>query len=164
MKYPLQVYLEQPSGKRIDIPVNPGEKIVAEEYIPFEKAYWLDTGVTNMQLISSAQPLFVRLLYPDGTVKRFSMPKPIMDLIKAQKAIATTTYTKRGALWKLTVLARNPDVDHLQGNYLVVGNEVVKIPASGTRGLNGCRLFGSSPEFFSKLREYYFINICTGEQ
>jgi len=161
---PLQVYLEQPSGHRIDIPVNPGEKINAVQYIPFENAYWLNIVLNNTQPIKSWAPRFGRLLYPDGTVKRFSVPPPIVDLIKAGKAVATTTYTKRGAMWELLILPGHPDVDHLQGNYLVLENELVKIPAGGVDRLNGCKLLCNDREFFSKLYEYYFINICTGEQ
>ncbi len=161
---PLQVYLEQPSGKRIDIPVNPGEKINAVEYIPFENAYWLNIELNNTQPIKSWEPRFGRLLYPDGTVKRFSVPTPIVDLIKAGKAVATTTYTKRGAMWQLLILPGHRDVEHLQGNYLVLGDELVKIPAGGVDRLNGCKAEGSDRQFFSKLYEYYFINICTGER
>lgn len=164
---PLQVYWEQPSGRRIDIPVNPGEEITSVSYIPFEDAYLLNIDLTNTQPIKVWEPRFIRLLYLDGTIKRFSVPTPIMELIKANKASATAVYTKRGMAWHLSIGSRNPDLEHLDGNYLVIGKELVKIPASGMPSTDGCKLYGSNPSAYSTkekmLRDMYFIDICKGE-
>lgn len=157
---PFQVYWELPSGQHIDIPFNPGEQISSISYVPFENAYLISVDLTNTQPVKTWEPRFVRLLYPDGTVKRFGVPRIILDLVKQGKAVAWPTYTKLGVGWILAVLSRHPELDHLNGNYLVIENELVKVPAGGMPSLDGCRLYGNKRSIFSTLPDYYYIDIC----
>lgn len=159
---PLQVYWELPSGQRTDIPFNPGEQISSISYIPFENAYLISPDLTNTQPIKTWEPRFVRLLYLDGTVKRFGVPRVIMDLVKANKVGVGVGYSKKGISWDIGFLSRVPDPQHLAGSYEVIGDELVKREQSGSTSPDGCRLYSSQSSFFSKRWDYYYIDICKG--
>lgn len=166
-----QAYWEQPSGNRIDIAVNPGEEISSVEYIAEENAYLLTTSLllnlSPTRTTKTWYPHFYRLLYLDETVKRFSVPPQLMELLKAGKATIDGRYTRRGILWHLVIRRREDrgkDVAHLQGHYLVIGKELVKMP--GILKPDGCTIRGNEESVSSTKRKlllnYYSINICKG--
>jgi hypothetical protein len=161
---PLQAYWEQPSGKRVEIQLNPGEKIDIVSYLPFEKAYLISTELNNSQPVKVWSPRFARLLYLDGTIKRFGVPRVIQDLVMQGKIVASPMYTKLGVGWSVMVLSRQPEIDHLNGNYLVVGNDLIKVVGvAAVTSLDGCKLYGAIRSIFSRLPDYYYIDICKGE-
>jgi hypothetical protein len=165
---PLEVYWQKPSGERIDIPVNPGERINGAIYLPIEDAYQLSIDLTNTEPIKVWAPRFVRLLYPDGTIKRFEVPPPIMDLVRSGLGQGDGAYFSRlGMVWSFGFNSRERDPERIAGAYLIRGSELVKIQ-TGQVAPDGCRMFrvgdltaNSTRE--RPLREYYYFNACTGE-
>lgn len=157
---PLLAYWEQPSGKRVEIPLNPGEKINFASFVPFENAYLISLDLTNTQPVATWEPRFARLLYLDGTIKRFGVPRVILDLVKANKAGAGFGYSKKGISWGIGFNSFVPDPQHIQGVYEIVGDELVKRVVSGSRAIDGCKLYGSEKSLFSARRDYYYIDIC----
>lgn len=157
---PLLAYWEQPSGKRVEIPLNPGERIEFVSFVPFENAYFISIDLTNTQPIETWTPRFNRLLYLDGTIKRFGVPRVILDLVKANKAVARAGYSKNGISWGVGFYSFTPDPQHLAGSYEIVGDQLMKQAISGSRGFDGCKEFGSERSFFSNKWDYYYIDIC----
>lgn len=161
---PLQLYWEQPSGKRIDIPLNPGEKISSVYFLPYEQAYLLTVDLTSTQPIEIWGPRFMRLLYLDGTVKRFGVPAVIMKLVGAGKVIGAAKYTKQGIRWVVGFKSREPDNLNIGGVHAVSGDELVKIePYTYTIGPDGCREYSHEDHLFSKYNDYFYIDVCKGE-
>lgn len=160
---PLLAYWEQPSGKRVEIPLNPGEKISTVSYVPYENAYFISVDLSNTQPIKTWEPRFARLLYLDGTIKRFGVPRVIMDLLRTNsQASAGVQFDKKGLSWAVGFNSFAPDPQHLAGSYEIVGEELVKRVISGSRAVDGCRLYGSEKSLFSARRDYYYIDICKG--
>lgn len=160
---PLHVYWEKPSGERIEIQFNPGEKIFNVDYLPFENAYRININLTTSQPIKSWAPRFERLLYLDGTVKRFGVPRVILDLINTNQAGAGVGYSKKGFSWGVGGIARRSDKKSLEGVYRAVGDELIKASPSGSTGPDGCKLFGHEKRIFSGRNDYYYIDICKEE-
>ncbi|HZW26650.1 MAG TPA: hypothetical protein VFF26_14325 [Gallionella sp.] len=161
---PLHVYWEQPSGKRIDIPFNPGEKISYVSYLPYEKAYLIWVDLSGTQPIEGTFPRFERLLYLDGTVKRFGVPSVIMDLVQVRKVHGLAKYSKKGVEWGAYWKAREPDSQHVGGFYEVMNGELVKVESpGGVLGPDGCREYGEEKQPFSKRYDFFYIDVCKGE-
>ncbi len=165
---PLEVFWEKPSGERIEIPVNPGERISGANYLPFENAYLLSVDLTNTQPIKVWAPRFARLLYPDGTITRFEVPPPILDLVRSGRGGAVVAYSKLGMAWSFGFNSRERDPDQIAGTYLVRGKQLIKVQ-SGQVAPDGCRKFRvgdmtANATSERPLREYYYFNVCTGEQ
>jgi hypothetical protein len=158
-----RLYLERPSGDRIDIAFNAGEQIVDVRWIPFEGAYLLVPDLADTQPVKVWEPRFVRLLYPDGRVRRFSVPDPIIDRVKANQATGSAQYTKAGVLWNLHLLPGRAGQEKLNGNYLVIGRELIRVPGAFPAP-GGCLLVGNQKSGASTerrpLNDYYFTDIC----
>lgn len=170
---PNRLYLRKPDGQEIDIPTNPGERNFSYEikYIPFENAYLLTPEFGSGDSTKRWQPrypLFVRLLYPDGSVKRFSMPNVhLFSKLRGHSAtFKGVLYTKRGLVWRFKRNPKPPTLglvhyrevrydDFLQsGNELIQGNFITQSP-------DGCKLVGEIQSRFSdKLSDYYVTNLC----
>lgn len=161
---PLHVYWEQPTGKRIDIPFNPGEKISNVLYLPYEKAYLIRVDLSGTQPIEGTFPRFERLLYLDGTVKRFGVPSVIMDLVQVRKASGIAKYSKKGVEWGAHWNTREPNSQHIGGFYEEINGELVKIePTVSWAGPEGCREYGEEKQLFSKRFDFFYIDVCKGE-
>ncbi len=162
---PLQAYWELPSGKRVDIPLNPGEKIFAVSYLPFKKAYSISLDLTHTQPIETwVYPRFARLLYLDGTIERFCMPRVVMDFMRANRnASLGEAFYKKGVTWGIGLSSFSTDPQKRAGVYEVIGGELVKRSLGGFLAPDGCRRFGSEKRFFSERRDYYYIDTCKGE-
>jgi hypothetical protein len=161
---PRHVYWEQPSGKRIEIPFNPGERISSISYLPYEKAYLIESDLSGTQPFEAAFPRFERLLYLDGTVKRFGVPSVIMELVQARKVHGFANYTKKGFEWIASWNTREPNTQHIGGAYEVMNGELVKIESlAGPPGPDGCREYGYEKQLFSKRFDFFYIDICKVE-
>ncbi|ADL55463.1 hypothetical protein [Gallionella capsiferriformans] len=161
---PFHVYWEQPSGKRIDIQFNPGEKISYVSYLPYEKAYLIWIDLSGTQPIEGTSPRFERLLYLDGTVKRFGVPPVIMDLVQVRKVHGLAKYSKKGFEWGAHWKSRETDSQHIGGFYEVMNGALVKIESrGGGTGPDGCREYGKEQQLFSKRLDFFYIDVCKGE-
>jgi hypothetical protein len=161
---PLHVYWEQPSGKRIDIPFNPGERISSVSYLPYEKAYLIRVDLSGTQPFEVTLPRFERLLYLDGTVKRFGVPSVIMDLVQVRKIYGLAKYSRKGFEWGAHWNTREPNDQHIGGFYEVMSGELVKVePLVSWAGPDGCREYSEEKQLFTKRLNYFYIDICKGE-
>jgi hypothetical protein len=161
---PRHVYWEQPSGKRIEIPLNPGEKIFNVSYLPYEKAYLIRVDLSGTQPFEVAFPRFERLLYLDGTVKRFSVPSVIMDLVQVRKVYGLAKYSRKGFEWGASWNTREPNDQHIGGFYEVMNGELVKVePLVSWAGPDGCREYSEEKQLFTKRLNYFYIDICKVE-
>jgi len=171
---PSRLYLRKPDGQEIDIPTNPGERSFNRygiEYIPFENTYLLTPEFGSTDSTKKWQPrypIFVRLLYPDGSVKRFSMPNVhLFSKLRWHSATFNgVLYTKRGLVWRFKRNPKPPALglvhyrverydDFLQsGDELIPGNFITQSP-------DDCKLVGEIQSRFSdKYSDYYVTNLC----
>ncbi len=89
-----------------------------------------------------------------------------MDLFINKDASSSggmASYSKKGMRWSFGFSSRTPDPKHLAGAYEIVGDELVKRDQTGGVGFDGCKEFDSEEAFFSKKRNYFYIDICKGE-
>ena len=172
---PSRLYLRRPDGQEIDIPTNLGERRFDRygiKYIPFENAYLISPEFGSSDSTKRWQPrypLFVRLLYPDGSVKRFSMPNVhLFSKLRGHSAwFDGVLYTKRGLVWRFTRKPKPPTLglvhysevrydDFLQTEHeLLQGNFITQSP-------DGCKLVGEIQSRFSDKfsSDYYVTNLC----
>ena len=164
-----EVYWEKPSGERINIPMNPGETIDQVRYLPSEKAYLLGNLIltTSMGAVDPSIPRFVRVLYPDGTIKKFGIPKVILEKV-AEGRIMSFSYNKVGVFWSLLYQPHQPEIN---GMYVVNGNELVRYTTPGLIYINhlfdSCMRIGlvHTGSFFKgdTLKDFYYADLCKGE-
>ncbi|HSH54967.1 MAG TPA: hypothetical protein VK967_08075 [Methylotenera sp.] len=153
------------------IPTNVGESKFAVVYVPYEDAYMIAPYLRydNDRIPwwkTYPRALFMRLLSPDGSIKRIPLPKAIEDKIKDKHYFSYrgVSYTKLGLLWSLTPRVgksfKSP-INYLQsGNNLIEINDDISIPSP-----NGCKLIGPSTWSYSSsvnknTNDYYVIDIC----
>ncbi len=174
---PSRLYIRKQDGQEIEVPTNPGERRFDRygiKYIPFENAYLISPEFGSSDSTKKWQPrypLFVRILYPDGSVKRFSMPNVhLISKLRWHSAwFDGVLYTKRGLVWRFTRKPKPPTLglvhyrverydDFLQsGDELIQGNFITQSP-------DGCKLVGEiQSSFSSKYSDYYVTNLCEGK-
>jgi hypothetical protein len=115
---------------------------------------------------------FARLIHPDGRVERFSIPGPLMNQIITHHENVWAQFTRKGPLWKLLVHSLNKDSAQMQGAYLVIGGELVRV-AQHIESIspNGCKLAGWKERTWEQLNDvrnykthdpydYFVIDLC----
>lgn len=162
-----------PDGRRFRIPITGGEReIRASRYYSFADAYLLVPVLNYSSPHHVWTPHYVRLLHPNGPIERFPVPDPIMRRITLQQgsgAAASAQLTRRGLLWFLHLGDRDPDLATLTGNYLSIGNKLVRVGQNvGNVSPDGCKLLGYSElSRFQLLTpgtrgpfDYFTIDLC----
>lgn len=160
-------------GVTRSIPISVGERRFNEpSYIAFADGYFsypeLDFGDPHHVWT----PHFARLIHPDGRVERFSIPSPLMNQIITHHENVWAQFTHKGPLWKLLVHSLNKDSAQMQGAYLVIGGELVRV-AQHIESIspNGCKLAGWKERTWDQLNDvrnykthdpydYFVIDLC----
>lgn len=158
-------------GSRVLIPTTAGEHGFSEPSpLAFADGYFTYPELHFGDPRHVWSPHFARLIHPDGRVKRFPIPAPLMDQIINYHEVVRAEYTKSGPLWNLNVHFSNRDSDRLLGDYLIMGHELVRV-AQRIRIVspNGCKLAGDSEWTWQQLNDlskindphnYFVINLC----
>lgn len=172
-----ELSLLKPSNEKVSIPTNVGETNFKVSYVSHEDAYLVtpylkyDNYATPWWKIHP-KAIFIRLLYPNGEVKRIPLPKVIEDKIKdiKQFSFRDVLHTRLGLMWSLT--PRNGKTFLPPVYYLQSGNELIELHDDvSTPSPDGCKLIGPYlPSFSDKLiakarknsslQNYYFIDLC----
>lgn len=178
-----------PSGKTVDIVLNPGEPISLPQnsetqyewmgYYYAEDAYFLpmfSSGLAPFGVPSAVAnlPHFARLLYRDGQVRLFSPPKVLWDDFVARRAGLSGFYSAAGIIWRQTFGPERRRVYYLQK-----GQELRRIEGMPNRWYvmpDGCRLHLSEIDeqrtrydettgksYPYTLDKYMIANLCQGE-
>jgi hypothetical protein len=124
-----------PSGKPVDIPLNPGEDVSMPMphhadnralYFATEDAYFLPMVGALVPFGLPAElrglPRFARLLYRDGRVRLFSPPKVLLDEVVAKRDALQGYYSAAGIIW-----IQISGSERHQTYYLQKGRELVRI-------------------------------------
>lgn len=158
-------------GTGQDIPISVGERRFNHpSYLSFADGYFTYPELHFGDPRHVWSPHFARLIHPDGRVKRFPIPAPLMDQIINHHEVVRAEYTKSGPLWNLNVHFSNRDSDRLLGDYLIMEHELVRV-AQRIRIVspNGCKLAGDSEWTWQQLNDlskindphdYFVINLC----
>jgi hypothetical protein len=157
-----EYYLDRADGQRVDIPLNPGEKVSSSHvhYVPFENSYLLVPDLVDTNPVPIWEPRFVRLLSPGGEIKRIPVPEPLFEWVKTGRAYVSATYTKRGVIWFVGD-ARTLRLPSVAGNYIMEGNKLVRFERAGILSPDGCRLVGATRRK-DGLSDLYVTDICWG--
>jgi hypothetical protein len=168
------VYLMKPDGRHISIPITAGEVLDrGARYVSYLDAYFVFPTLHFSDPHHMWTPHYVRLIYPEGKVEQFAVPELIMQRVRDRGrdgVQAAAQYTQRGILWYLSPSDRtNLGAENLEGNYLVLSGELVRIAQNGESvSPNGCKLFGYSergrvqylkPSDDDRF-DYFFIDLC----